>query len=318
MMRSNTTPALDPAKFNDPNVTAKGERRASVAFKTLKTLWFNSGSLCNIECANCYIKSSPTADHFVYLTAEEIAPYLDEIDALYPAPIEIGITGGEPYLNPEIIAISEMALSRGHNLLVLTNAMKPIMRPRIQKGLLDLQARFAGQMTLRVSLDHFTAKGHDQERGAGSFEKAIAGMNWLSRHGFTVHIAGRAAFSENLKAARQGYADLIAAQGWDIDAADEAAVLLFPEMDARIDVPEITTQCWDILNISPDSMMCASSRMVVKRKGEDAPAVLACTLLWDDLQFEMGKTLEQSRSAVKLNHPHCAKFCVLGGASCSA
>ena len=45
--------------------------------------------------------------------------------------------------------------------------------------------------------------------------------------------------------------------------------------------------------------------------------VLACTLLPYDSQFEMGRTLGESVDPVKLNHPHCAKFCVLGGGSCS-
>jgi hypothetical protein len=57
--------------------------------------------------------------------------------------------------------------------------------------------------------------------------------------------------------------------------------------------------------------------MVVKRKGEDTPRVAACTLLPYDPQFDMGETLEESMQDVKLNHPHCARFCVLGGASCS-
>jgi hypothetical protein len=57
--------------------------------------------------------------------------------------------------------------------------------------------------------------------------------------------------------------------------------------------------------------------MVVRRKGADAPAVIACTLLPYDPQFELGKTLAEAEGAVHLNHPHCAKFCVLGGASCS-
>lgn len=311
-------PQLNPAKFVDPDLTAKGETRASVHFKGLKTLWFNTGSLCNIECANCYIESSPTADHFVYLKAAEMLPYLDEIDAMGTGPLEIAFTGGEPYLNPDMIAMSEMAMTRGHNVLVLTNAMKPMMRPRVQKGLLALQARFAGKMVLRVSLDHFTAKGHDHERGGGSFDIALAGMRWLSDNGFALNIAGRAMFSESEPVAREGYAALIKAQGWSIDAYDPGATLLFPEMDASVDVPEITTDCWDILSVSPDSMMCANSRMVVKRKGAGAPAVLACTLLWDDPQFELGQTLMQARKPVKLNHPHCAKFCVLGRASCSA
>jgi len=152
-----------------PRITAKGEKRASVFFKKLTTLWFCSGSQCNIECENCYIKSSPTADHFVYLTPDDMAPYLDEIDEMGLGAIEIAFTGGEPYLNPYMIKMSEMALERGHNLLMLTNAMKPMMRPRVQKGLLDLQTRFGDKLTLRVSLDHFTQDGHDQERGAGSF-----------------------------------------------------------------------------------------------------------------------------------------------------
>lgn len=306
---------INPAKFQDPLVTAKGEIRARVAFKSLNTLWFNTGSQCNIECANCYIASSPTADHFIYLTPEDMTPFLDELTG---PPIEIGFTGGEPYLNPNIIRLSEMALERGHRLLVLTNAMRPMMRPRVQAGLLDLEARFPGQVTLRVSLDHFTENGHDTERGDGSFGIAVAGLDWLTANSFDVHIAGRAAFSETEDKARAGYASLIRQRGWDIDAANPAHLMLFPEMDEQVDVPEITTACWDILNVHPDTMMCATSRMIVRRKGEDAPAVLACTLLWDDVQFETGKTLKDSLGPIALNHPHCAKFCVLGGASCSA
>jgi len=125
-------------------------------------------------------------------------------------------------------------------------------------------------------------------------------------------------FAESEANARAGYAALIADHGWSIDANNPMELLLFPEMDETVDVPEITTACWGILDIHPDDMMCASSRMVVKRKGEDKAAVLACTLLWDDPQFEMGKTLKESLKPVALNHPHCARFCVLGGASCSA
>ena len=306
---------INPNKFQNPRVTAKGEARAQVAFQSLNTLWFNTGSQCNIECANCYIASSPTADHFIYLTPEDMLPFLDELKG--PV-IEIGFTGGEPFLNPHIIGLSEMALERGHSLLVLTNAMRPMMRPRIQSGLLNLQARFPGQITMRVSLDHFTEGGHDAERGDGSFRIAVDGLDWLAKNNFDVHIAGRASFSETENKARVGYTDLIQQHGWRIDAANPAHVMLFPEMDAQIDVPEITTACWDILDVHPSSMMCATSRMIVRRKGEDAPAVLACTLLWDDVQFETGKTLNDSLGPVSLNHPHCAKFCVLGGASCSA
>ena len=309
---------IDPDKFKDPLITAKGEERASVYFTDLKTLWVNTGSLCNIECANCYIESSPTADHFSYFTPEDMEPYLNEIDELGYGAVEIGFTGGEPCMNPHFLKLSEMSLERGHELLVLTNAMRPMMRPRVKTGLLELKEKYGGKLTMRVSLDHFSEEGHDQERGKGSFALGVTGLDWLNANGFNIHIAGRSMFSESEEKARQGYHDLIAKQGWDIDARNPAQVILFPEMDEKVDVPEITTACWDILDIHPDSMMCATSRMLVKRKGEEKAAVLACTLLWDDPQFEMGKTFEESRKTVQLNHAHCAKFCVLGGASCSA
>jgi hypothetical protein len=64
--------------------------------------------------------------------------------------------------------------------------------------------------------------------------------------------------------------------------------------------------------------MCASSRMVIKRKGEPRAVVAACTLIPYDPKFTMGETLAEASRPVRLNHPHCARFCVLGGASCSA
>ena len=62
---------LDAAKFQDPKSTAKGEPRASVALPELTTLWINTGTLCNLSCANCYIKSTPKNDRLVYITAAE-------------------------------------------------------------------------------------------------------------------------------------------------------------------------------------------------------------------------------------------------------
>ena len=313
------TRPLDPAKFRDPRVTAKGEARASVALAGLETLWFNTGTLCNISCAACYIESSPRNDALVYLSAAEVAGYLDEAAASALPLREIGFTGGEPFMNPALPAMLAEVLGRpaGLRALVLTNAMKPMQRYRAV--LLALKARFgADRLILRVSLDHHEAAPHDMERGAGSFAQALEGLVWLAREGFVVHVAGRAGFDGQSEAAmRQGFARLFAEHAIPIDAEDPAALMLFPEMNAALDVPEITTACWGILSKSPESVMCATSRMVVKRKGAAAPAVVACTLLPYDKQFELGATLAEASRDVALNHPHCAKFCVLGGAACS-
>ena len=307
---------LDAAKFQDALLTAKGEERAHVALRTLETLWFNTGTLCNLTCQNCYIESSPRNDRLAYLSASEVTAYLDEIERDGHGTKLIGFTGGEPFMNRDLPAMLEDVLARGLRAMVLTNAMKPMHK--MKAALLGLLARHGGTLTIRVSLDHYGPALHEKERGARSFKPTIDGLVWLARSGFDVHVAGRRFSDESEEQVRAGYARLFADLGVAIDAASPISLVLFPEMDARVDVPEITTACWGILKKSPDSVMCASARMVVKRKGAERPAVVACTLLPYDPQFELGNTLAESVGAVRLNHPHCAKFCVLGGAACSA
>jgi uncharacterized Fe-S cluster-containing radical SAM superfamily protein len=315
------------AKFADPDWTAKGERRARVKLHALRTLWINTGTLCNIECRNCYIESSPENDRLAYISRAEVVAYLDEIARDRWPVAEIGFTGGEPFMNPDIIEMLGDALARGYSALVLTNAMQPMLRLRIRDGLLALRKVYGDRLAMRVSLDHYSRELHEEERGPATFDKTVEGIDWLAREGFALALAGRTMWGESEADARRGYAALIAERRWPVDAHDRAALVLFPEMDLSAQVPEITESCWGILHKDPKDVMCASSRMVVKRKGAARPVVLPCTLLPYDPPFEMGATLAESaradggmfeHGAVKLCHPHCAKFCVLGGGSCSA
>ncbi|MDN5871166.1 MAG: radical SAM protein [Nitrococcus sp.] len=306
---------LDPKKFRDPELTATGERRARVALKSLGTLWINTGTLCNLACRNCYIESSPRNDRLSYICAAEVGAYLDEIERQKLGTRLIGYTGGEPFMNPDLPEMLESSLARGFEALVLTNAMKPMMKRR--EPLLRLQRRYGSRLTLRVSLDHYSRHYHELERGTRSWTPAVDGLKWLAQHGFAVNAAGRMFSGEREAELREGFARLFRALGVRLDAHDPVDLVLFPEMDETLDVPEITQSCWGLLNKSPDDVMCASARMVVKRKGDKRPVVVACTLLPYDRQFELGYTLAQARGTVRLNHPHCAKFCVLGGAACS-
>ncbi len=144
----------------------------------------------------------------------------------------------------------------------------------------------------------------------------MLGLKWLSRHGFSIQLAGRSCWGESEESLRKGYARLFAEHGVPIEAEDHEALVLFPEMDATKDVPEITDACWENLGVHPSTIMCATSRMVIKRNGETRPKVVSCTLIPYDTAFELGRTLEEASRTVKLNHPHCARFCVLGGGSC--
>lgn len=296
-------------------MTAKGEDRAHIELRQLETLWFCTATLCNLACKTCYIESSPTNDALAYLTLAEVESFLDEIEAEGLGTTEIGFTGGEPFMNKDIVPILESCLERGFEVLVLSNAMRPMRRH--ESSLVDLLECYGPKLTIRVSLDHYSREIHEAERGRDTWDKAIDGLKWLSDQGFSIAVAGRHLAHEDDAEARRGYAQLFAREGIAIDPADPARLVLFPEMDATADVPEITTACWGILNVDPASVMCSNSRMVVKHKGDDAPTVVACTLLPHGEDFQMGRTLKEASRTVSLNHPHCARFCVLGGASCS-
>ncbi|MEZ4697326.1 MAG: radical SAM protein [Rhodothermales bacterium] len=302
-------------KFVDPDWTAGGDRRARVELDTLATLWFNTGTLCNLSCTNCYIESTPTNDRLVYLSLDDVLVYLDEIEREGLGTKEIGLTGGEPFMNPEILPIMDACLSRGFELLVLTNAMRPMMRH--SEELLRLKHRFGDSLTLRVSVDHFTRELHEDERGAKTWEPMMVGLKWLAENGFRFDIAARTRWGDSEHELREGFGALFDRIGVSFDATDRKRLVLFPEMDPHAEVPEITTACWGILGVDPTDIMCASSRMVVRHKGADRPSVQACTLLAYDPRFNMGETLLDASKEVALNHRFCATFCVLGGGSCS-
>ena len=302
-------------KFSDPFITSDGSTRASVTLNQLQTLWFNTGTLCNLACTNCYIESTPTNDRLEYIRLAEVQQFLDEIQGQDLATTEIGLTGGELFMNPDIIAIMGAILRRGFQLLVLTNGMRPMAK--LGDQLLTLHKLYPGQLTLRVSVDHYRPELHEEERGARSWQPMLDGLRWLSDNGFNLDVAGRTLWGDDEQSLRQGFAGLFKQNNIAVDAMDKKQLVLFPEMAEGRPVPEITTACWDILGVKPAAMMCATSRMVVKHKGDATPSVMACTLLAYDQQFNLGSTLAEAAKTVQLNHPHCAAFCVLGGGSCS-
>jgi sulfatase maturation enzyme AslB (radical SAM superfamily) len=292
-------------KFIDPKITAKGEERAYVDLKELNTLWFNTGSLCNLTCKNCYIESSPENDRLSFITVHDVLPFLLEIKEQKLPTTLIGLTGGEPFANPQIIPVIELIMQHGFELLVLTNAYKALKKH--QTALISLKAKYQEKFKLRVSLDHYTKEVHEKERGDKTFDETLLNIFWLKENGFNVSIAGRSLFKEPQNLAVEGYKKLTSLSD----------IVIFPEMDEQHNVPEITTGCWDILSKKPADQMCASERMIIKKKGDEKAVVMPCTLLAYDPQFELGHTLNSAKERVYLNHPFCAKFCVLGGASCS-
>lgn len=301
-------------KFIDPQTTAAGKERARVALDHLDILWFNTGSLCNLACRNCYMGSSPQNDSLAFLTVADVQPYLDELAHLSPATREIGLTGGEPLINPQIMPILRLILERGFSILLLTNGFHVIARHR--QALLDMAMDLRARLRFRVSIDSPEPENHDRERTAGSFAASLRSLSWLRQNGFPIAVAGRQFPGRDRSALLTAYQELFARAGLGLDAHNGEQLVLFPEMDGSKEVPEISTECWGILGKSPNSVMCAKSRMVVRLRGQDQPQLQACTLMPVQPAFTLGRRLAAMSASVSLNHPHCARFCVLGGASC--
>jgi len=299
-------------KFENKFLTADKKERAFVDAKKLKTLWFNTGTLCNLTCKNCYIESSPKNDRLAYLSFEEFKTFVNESIQNEMGTIEIGFTGGEPFMNKDIFKMIKYSLDNGFKTLVLSNAMKPMMNNKN-----ELFKLIHLNLSIRVSIDHYTKDKHEQIRGPNSWEPMIKGLKWLSENKFNYCLATRLMWNEDEVTTRNNFKNFINQYDLKLNTEDKAQLVTFAEMDEKQDTPEITTECWVILNKSPEEVMCSSSRMIVKKKGSEKPSVIACTLLPYNSEFDLGTNLKDSMQKIYLNHPHCSKFCVLGGSSCS-
>ena len=299
-------------KFTDPKITADGRNRAFIETRNIKTLWFNTGTLCNIECKNCYIESSPKNDSLAYLTFEEVKSFIDEAIDKNLGTNEIGFTGGEPFMNKDIMKMIDYSLRKRLKVLVLSNAMKPMLNRT--KELIKLNH---SNLTIRVSIDHYEKEKHEEIRGKNTYDVMLQGLKWLNENKFNYTLATRLLWNEKEEDLRKNFGTFIKNNNLRLDTNSPKELVTFAEMDEKVDTPEITTSCWDILNKDPNDVMCSWSRIVVRKKNSKNQSVIACTLLPYADEFDLGETLTNSLQKIYLNHKHCSKFCVLGGSSCS-
>jgi MoaA/NifB/PqqE/SkfB family radical SAM enzyme len=303
---------LSDNKFKDQKVTADGSNRAFIEARNIKTLWFNTGTLCNIECKNCYIESSPKNDSLAYLTFDEVKSFIDEAIDKNLGTNEIGFTGGEPFMNKDIMKMIDYSLRKRLKVLVLSNAMKPMLNRT--KELIKLNHP---NLIVRVSIDHYEKEKHEEIRGKNTYDVMLQGLKWLNENNFNYTLATRLLWNEKEEDLRKNFGTFIKNNNLRLDTYSPKELVTFAEMDEKIDTPEITTSCWDILNKDSNDVMCSWSRMVVRKKNSKNPSVIACTLLPYANEFDLGETLTNSLQKIYLNHKHCSKFCVLGGSSCS-
>jgi AdoMet-dependent heme synthase len=147
-----------------------------VPLLALDTLWFQvAGTICNITCTHCFISCSPKNHAHEMMSLADVLPWLDEAKRLGVK--EYYFTGGEPFLNRDMLPILEATLKQGPA-TVLTNGM--LFSADVCRKLRTLIDGSDYSLDVRVSLDGFDAASHDVIRGKDVWERVMTGLRNLA------------------------------------------------------------------------------------------------------------------------------------------
>lgn len=143
-------------------------------------LWLYTNFHCNLACDYCAVASSPKAAART-MPAGQFRGLVEE--AVNEGFTEICLTGGEPFLHPDIMGLLDYASQRLPT-VVLTNGM--LLRGRRLDGLASLAGR---ALTIQTSLDGAHPMTHDAHRGAGSWARTVEGIRQAAALGLPVRVA---------------------------------------------------------------------------------------------------------------------------------
>ena len=291
--------------------TQAGEARGYIDTPELTELWFHTGTTCNLRCPFCLEGSKPGDNRIEAMALADAKPFIDEAVSMNTVK-QFSFTGGEPFVIPEFIRILSYALEK-KPCLVLSNGTEPLLNK-----MADVEALLKKPQPLhfRISLDYPDTERHDAGRGKGNFETALKTLRILHEKGFGVSIARQQDNDENAEGIEAAFAEQMARVG----ITEPINIVSFPDFltpGSLPDVPEISENCMTEYHSEETRamFMCAYSRMVLKKNG--TVRVYACTLVDDDVDYDLGETLKASLSPrIRLKHHRCYS-CFAYGASCS-
>jgi predicted phosphodiesterase/uncharacterized Fe-S cluster-containing radical SAM superfamily protein len=143
-------------------------------------LWLYTNFHCNLHCWYCSVASGPKVRprELGLSRSEELIN-----EAVAEGFTELYVTGGEPFLLPYIVELLEYASDRLPT-VALTNGMLYRGRRR------DELTRLAGRpdLVLQTSIDGARAATHDRNRGTGSWQRAMAGLEFAQSLGLPVRV----------------------------------------------------------------------------------------------------------------------------------
>lgn len=280
-----------------------------VELRSLDELWFQvAGTLCNLECTHCFISCSPHNDSFGYLSLEQVETMLEESQTWGVK--EFYFTGGEPFLNRDLVPILIRALSYGPA-TVLTNGT--VLKPERLRQLRDAEAGSRYSLEFRVSIDGPTPEINDPIRGPRTFERAMQGVAMLSEFGFLPIITMTRTWEELQDQEILGkFRDVLKQHG-----CHRPRLKILPRL--KIGAEAERTEGYQPLERITAEMMqdydqgqliCNHSRVVTNR------GIYVCPILLDSPEARLGETLKEADRKFPLAHGACFT-CYLYGAICT-
>jgi molybdenum cofactor biosynthesis enzyme MoaA len=280
----------------------------SVPMLALDTLWLQvAGTICNIECTHCFISCSPKNHSHEMMSLADVEPWLAEARRLGVR--EYYFTGGEPFMNRDMLPILEATLQQGPA-SVLTNGM--LLRAEVCRKLRELFDASEYSLDIRVSLDGFDRESHDAIRGKGVWDRVMIGLRNLSDAGINPVITVTTA-AEGVASAegRTRFLEIIRNLGF---ARPRLKVLsLF-----RIGAEEKRTHAYEdwerltgeLTDGDATKLQCSSCRMVTSK------GVYVCPILIEEPEARMGDTLAETLRPFPLKYGAC-HTCWVDGVTCT-
>ncbi|MEC8380590.1 MAG: radical SAM protein [Myxococcota bacterium] len=162
-------------------------------------LWFYSNYHCNLACTYCLTESSPNSPKRLFSPEQMVSLAHEAKEMGFKA---LGITGGEPFLLPNI----ENTIAKLADILpitVLTNGT--LFNPKRIKGLAQLSHR---EVCFQISLDSHLPSVNDSMRGPDNFAKVVEAVPKLIELGIQVRIASTLESIEDISKLKQFVANL--------------------------------------------------------------------------------------------------------------
>jgi sulfatase maturation enzyme AslB (radical SAM superfamily) len=281
----------------------------SIEPRSLDELWFQvAGTLCNLACGHCFISCHPGNDSFGFLRLETVLEFLEESRGLGVK--EYYFTGGEPFLNPEIVSILEAALRHGPA-TVLTNAT--LLREEVVLDLERIAEDSRYSLEVRVSIDGYSKAMNDPLRGKGSFDATIRGLCLLLARGFLPIITAVATWSdEESPQVFERFADMLRGIGYTRPRIKFLPTLRIGKEAARsrgyLPSERVTREMME--GYDAGQLLCSHSRMVTDR------GVAVCPILIEEPGAHLGASLAEAWRPFPLSHAACTT-CYAHGAICS-